>query len=86
MLVWVAALIDMELHPAEKKQLSEYGNMLGLNPTQQNDCIRKAKYYVLEISMNIDADKTTLFDIAKDLELSDSEAERCLIQWKKRNG
>lgn len=86
MLVWATALIDLDVHPNEKKKLLQYGNMMGLSQNEQNECIRKAKYYILEISINTDSDKSLLFQIARDIEMAEQDAERCMIQLKKRNG
>lgn len=85
MLAWTVALSDFSIEPEEVEILSEYAEMLGLRSDKQEDLIRAAKYNMLENVIDTSTVRAELFDLAKKLELSNDEAERCLIDLKKRN-
>ena len=84
MLAWVVALVDYEIEPAEKEKLMEFAYMLGLNDSETREMIKISKYYILENAMNEDLNRSELTELAKCLQITNEEAERCLIQYKKR--
>ncbi len=84
MLAWVMSLIDMELDPAEERLLMDFADMMKFSNRQVDEAMKAAKYYIIEQTMGIDASKDELFELADAIGLSRDEAERCLIQMKKR--
>jgi tellurite resistance protein len=84
MLAWINAMIDYEIDPEEKSMLMEFAEMLGLSDTDTREMIKASKYYILENAFGEDLNRTELFELADCLQLPHDEAERCLIQYKKR--
>jgi uncharacterized tellurite resistance protein B-like protein len=85
MLAWTVALSDFSIDPEEVEILSEYAEMLGLTEDRQEGLIRAAKYNMLENVIDRSTARAELFDLSTKLELSNDDAERCLIDLKKRN-
>jgi uncharacterized tellurite resistance protein B-like protein len=86
MLAWTMALIDNDLDGEEIQKLNEYGQMFGLDDAQIQDFSLKAKFYVLENVIKAGGSKEDLFKAAEGIRATRREAEKCLIQYKKRNG
>ncbi len=85
LLAWAVSLIDYDLDPNEQSILFEYADMFGFSEEQTDKLILDAKYYVLEQSFTFETRRSDILDLAQGLSLSNDEAERCLIHWKKRN-
>lgn len=86
MLAWTMALIDNDLDAEEAKKLEEYGTMFGLDAQQIADSAQKARFYALEDIIKSGASKAELIKAGENIGVSRRDAERCLIQYKKRNG
>lgn len=84
MMAWVMALIDLDLDPNEKEILMEYADMFDFSEDDKNELIRNAQFYMVENSINVSISRSDLYDLADKLELSHDDAERCLIDIKKR--
>ncbi|MCB0644535.1 MAG: TerB family tellurite resistance protein, partial [Phaeodactylibacter sp.] len=84
MLAWVMSLVDFDIDPAEKNMLLEYADMMGLSNSQVKDITQRAKLYLLEKSISVETSREELFEIADQLDLDHQDAERCLIQVKKK--
>lgn len=85
MLAWAISLVDMDLDPVEQELLMEYAEMFGLGDDIADDLIKKAKYSILERSIDPDISRQELFDLADQIDLSHDEAERCKIGMIKRS-
>jgi tellurite resistance protein len=84
MLAWINAMVDYEIDPDEKAMLMEFAEMLGLSDSDTREMIKASKYYILENAFGEDLNRSELFELADCLQLAHDEAERCLIQYKKR--
>jgi len=84
MLAWVVALVDYDISTEEKEKLYSFAKKLGLNDVETREMIKTSKYYILENAFSEEINRSELEDLAKCLQISNDEAERCLIQYKKR--
>ena len=84
MLAWINAMVDYEIDPDEKTKLMEFAEMLGLSDSDTREMIKASKYYILENAFGEELNRSELFELADCLQLAHDEAERCLIQYKKR--
>lgn len=84
MLAWVTSLKDMHLDARERDLLMKYGNMFGFDTETKMATIMKAKHYVLEQTLTPYTTREELFDHAKQIQLGQKEAEKCMISYKRR--
>jgi hypothetical protein len=76
--------LDLEAGNTELNLLAQFAEMLGLSPDADTNLRRIAKFYVLEQYLEPDTTRNQMFEISSRLKLSDEDALRCQIQWKKR--
>lgn len=81
---WVISLVDFNLSPIEDQLLMDFADKLALPDKQFKEMTKAAKFYILEQAVNIDCDKSELFEMADAIQMDREEAERCLIGMKKR--
>lgn len=84
LLAWIMALADGEVASAERELLHEFGALLALPNDRQVEFIQTAKMDVLESLIDPDISRDDLFAQADRLGLEHEQAERCLVQLKKR--
>lgn len=84
LLAWVMSLVDLEVNQAERGILMEYAGMFGFSGQKSEEIIRKARLYLLESSIAADTSREELFSLADSLGVDRNDAERALIQLKKR--
>jgi len=86
MFAWTIAIIDLALDPVEEELLFEYGDVFNIPEPQRDELIKNAKYFVLEKNIDPDIPREELFQIAAKINLSNDDAERCRIAFKRRIG
>lgn len=86
MFAWVIALIDLDLDSVEEELLMEYADVFKLSDAVRNELTKHAKYFVLEKNIDPDIPRDELFQIAGKIGLSNDDAERCRIAFKRRVG
>jgi hypothetical protein len=86
MMAWVIAGIDLDLDPIEEELLAEYADVFELPEARREELTRFAKYFVLEQNIDTDIQRDELFELAAKIKLSNDEAERCRIAYKRRVG
>ena len=86
MLAWVISLLDMELDVRERDLLMQYGDIFGFDTNTKMKVIMAAKHYALENVITPSVSREELFANADKIQLSQREAEKCLINMKRRNG
>lgn len=84
MMAWVMSLIDLELDEAEKDILMEYADMFGFSKEKTQELTKKAKFYIIETTVEPSISRNDLYELADTIELARDEAERALIDIKKR--
>ncbi|MBK6622492.1 MAG: TerB family tellurite resistance protein [Saprospirales bacterium] len=84
LLAWVMSLVDLDVNPSERSILMEYAGMFGFSGQKTEEIIRKARLYLLESSIAADTSREELFSLADSLGVDRNDAERALIQLKKR--
>lgn len=85
MFAWTISIIDLSLDPVEQELLYEYGDVFNLSDPQRDEFIKNAKYFVLEKNIDPDIPREELFQIAAKINLSNDDAERCRIAFKRRS-
>ncbi|MGB1204935.1 MAG: hypothetical protein ACPG5B_04765 [Chitinophagales bacterium] len=85
LLAWVIALIDKKLTYSEKNKLTDYASMLNISYQRTQDLIKYAKHHIIGVAMKNELGKGAILQIAQDIELSNEEAERAMVQYRKRN-
>ena len=86
MFAWVIALIDLDLDGVEEELLMEYADVFKLTDASRQELTKHAKYFVLEKNIDPDIPRDELFQIATKIGLSNDDAERCRIAYKRRVG
>ncbi|MCB9233217.1 MAG: hypothetical protein H6581_16290 [Bacteroidia bacterium] len=86
MCAWIITLIDFDMDPLEQELLMEYGDLFGFTQEVVDELARKAKFYVLENSIDPDTSRAELFELADKINLNRDDAERCKIHMIKRLG
>lgn len=86
MMAWVIAGIDLDIDPVEEELLAEYADVFELAEPRREELTRFAKYFVLEQNIDTDIPREELFELAAKIKLSNDEAERCRIAFKRRMG
>ena len=84
-LVYTIALVDQRLGAREKKLLAHYGHSMGLKEAEQIKLATLAKKHVLESIVSLHMPRERLFELADQLEMDRTEAERTYVRFKKRN-
>lgn len=87
MLAWTIVLIDEKLSDAERKKVNEYATLFGLENEKANELKKLAQQNIIDQGAATGEleSKENLFNLADKIELPREEAERMLIQYKKRN-
>lgn len=85
-IAWVVALVDLDLSPLEEATLVEYGDWLGFNERAQQDIINMARAYLLEQHVSPDAPNDDAITTGRLLGMSNDDALRAFIQYKRRMG
>ena len=85
MLAWTIALADFSVDPSETDILAEYADMFDLSSDRRDAMVKAAKFNMLEKSIDSGISRAELFELADKLEMSNDDAERCLIELKKRS-
>ncbi|MEM0998785.1 MAG: hypothetical protein AAGN35_17130 [Bacteroidota bacterium] len=86
MFAWVIAAIDLDVDPVEEELLMEYADVFELAEPRRDELTRFAKYFVLEQNIDPEIAREELFEFARKIRLSDDEAERCRIAYRRRMG
>ena len=76
--------VNLDINPAEKRILREYADMFELEEQKTEDMIGMAKSYALEQALTPMTSRSELYSLAERLEMSQEDALRSQIQWKKR--
>ncbi|WP_235299132.1 tellurite resistance TerB family protein [Portibacter marinus] len=84
LLGWAMALSDFDVDPSEVRILNTYGEIFGLPDHRKEKLEMLAKKYCLEQTITAETSREDLFELADGINLSRDEAERCLINFKKR--
>lgn len=83
LLAWSVALVDFDLSNAEERRLYEYGALFGLESTDAEQIAMMAKKETLQGIMEPYMDKNELLSVARNIDLTDEQAERMYIDYKK---
>lgn len=83
LLAWSVALVDFDLSNAEERRLHEYGALFGLESTDAEQIAMMAKKETLQGIMEPYMDKNELLSVARNIDLTDEQAERMYIDYKK---
>ena len=83
LLAWAVALVDFDLSPAESRKLNEFSSLFGFDHTEVTTIANLAKYETMTSVMDPLMAKDALYDAAAGIGLTEHEAERMLIQFKK---
>lgn len=86
MFAWTIALIDLDLDDVEAELLLEYADVFNLADGRREELTKHAKYFVLEKNIDPDIPRDELFQLADKIKLSNDDAERCRIAYKRRVG
>lgn len=86
MFAWTIAMIDLELDPVEEELLMEYADVFNIADARRDELVRNAKFFVLEQNIDPDIARDELFQIASRIRMSNDDAERCRIAYKRRLG
>ena len=81
---WVIALVDLEINPLEIAKLDEFADWFGLSDKNYDEAVRMAKSYILEQSLSSGSSNEDAIAAGKLLELSEDDALRIFIRYKKR--
>ena len=81
---WVVALVDLEINPLEIAKLDEFADWFGLSDKNYDEAVRMAKSYILEQSLSSSSSNEDAITAGKLLELSEDDALRIFIRYKKR--
>lgn len=83
LLAWSVALVDFDLSNAEERRLHEYGALFGIESTDAEQIAMMAKKETLQGIMEPYMDRNELLSVARNIDLSDEQAERMYIDYKK---
>ncbi len=83
LLAYAVALVDFDLAPSESRKLNEFGSLFGFSHEEMSSIATLAKYETMTSVMDPLMAKNELYDAAEGIGLTQSEAERMLIQFKK---
>ena len=86
LLASAVSLVDLEVHPLEIVKLEEFGEWMGLDEAKMDKLTQIAKAYVLEQAVEPTDTKESVYYIGQKLGLSDEDALRLFIRYKKRLG
>lgn len=84
LLGWSMALADFDVDSSEVRLLNTYGEIFGLPDHRKEKLELLAKKYCLEQTITAMTAREDLFELADGINLDRDEAERCLINFKKR--
>lgn len=84
LMAWSMSLVDYDLDAGESQVLFEYGELFGLPDHRIREIATLAKYNCIEQALTPDTSRDDLFEMADGIQLDREEAERCMIQYKKR--
>lgn len=85
LLAWAIAMIDKKLTYGEKSKLTDYASMLNIPFQRTQELIKYAKHHIITVAMKNQLGKHAILQIAQDIELSNEEAERAMVQFRKRH-
>ncbi len=83
LLAWAVALVDFDLSPSESRKLNEYSSLFGISHEETSVIADLAKYETMSSVMDPLMSKNDLYEAAHGIDLSEQEAERMLIKFKK---
>lgn len=83
LLAWSVALVDFDLSNAEERRLHEYAALLGIESTEAENIALMAKKETLQGIMEPYMDKNELLSVSRNIDLTDEQAERMFIEFKK---
>jgi hypothetical protein len=86
LLAWAVALVDLELSPLEEGKLFELGDWFEFDDKTMDNTVRVTKSFILEQNLTLTSSNEEAVTIGKLLGLSDDEALRTFIKFKKRMG
>ena len=86
LLASAASLVDLEIHPLEMVKLEEFGEWMGVEESKMEELHQMAKAYVLEQAVEPTDTKESVYYVGQKLGLSDEDALRLFIKYKKRLG
>ena len=78
------SLVDFDMDQRESQVLFEYGELFGLQDFRIREIAKLAKYNCIEQALTPETSRSDLYELADGIELDRDEAERCMIQYKKR--
>jgi uncharacterized tellurite resistance protein B-like protein len=84
MMAWSMSLVDYDLDAGEAQVLFEYGELFGMPDHKIREIAKLAKYNCIEQALTPDTTRDDLYEMADGIQLDREEAERCMIQYKKK--
>lgn len=84
LMAWSMSLVDYDLDAGESQVLFEYGELFGLPDHRIREIAKLAKYNCIEQALTPETNRDDLYEMADGIQLDREEAERCMIQYKKR--
>lgn len=83
LLAWSVALVDFDLSNSEERRLHEYASLFGIESTEAESIAMSAKKETLQGIMEPYMDRNELLNVARNIDLTDEQAERMYIDYKK---
>ena len=77
-------MVDYDLDAGEAQVLFEYGELFGMPDHKIREIAKLAKYNCIEQALTPDTTRDDLYEMADGIQLDREEAERCMIQYKKK--
>lgn len=84
LLGWAMALADYDVDPSETRKLLTYGELFGIPDHRKEELAMMAKNYCLEQAITADTTREELFNLSDGMDMSRDSAERCMINYKKK--
>lgn len=84
LLGWSLAIADFEVDHGEIRKLLTYGELFGIPDHRKEALAKMAKTESLEQAITESTTREDLFQLSDGLDMSREEAERCLINYKKK--
>lgn len=84
LLGWSLAIADFEVDHGEIRKLLTYGELFGIPDHRKEELAKMAKTESLEQAITESTTREDLFQLSDGLDMSREEAERCLINYKKK--
>ncbi len=86
MIVAACAIADHDFEAPEKAKLTEFGTMMGIIPDKQNELLRLAQDYTIELVIrdSKEMSRDQLYAFADKIGMERGEAERAQVRFSKR--